>query len=426
MAPPLMTEVIYHNDRRYPGPTYHPASEDITGLPTQEELDAYPRMFTWGELKQTIVDGRLENLMRNKEMQARYNSWTKGIKERFGSTGGCLTHHFAKDSERAIVHHGGGGLLFYPQAFRLPPSQPIAPHTLQNSLSSPLHQGLISVAELGGLAHQGRIADFRCSFVMLMQKTRSRPPLPDSSNSPKIDARHAQQSRQSGPRPGTDYLSYDAEEGFDESKYAVLNNDWPYNIPPGVRHFCVWSRVPIAHPSLVDDDPGAWAKIEEEGLGGFTGILPISTPARPSIDPSCLPSIPTQASALSGIDTSSSSHNGSDALGHQGPSYMRHPLGWGAVTLSEFGEQDWYAVDLKFGGPELQKWANRQYEAKGGQEVGKMVKALWDERGWECLWFVNPPRLQSVPGLSHFHVFARRKTPEEIDAGERIWGKSEA
>ena len=34
------------------------------------------------------------------------------------------------------------------------------------------------------------------------------------------------------------------------------------------------------------------------------------------------------------------------------------------------------------------------------------------------LQFVNPPRLQSVPGFSHFHVFARRKTPEEIDAAE--------
>ena len=32
--------------------------------------------------------------------------------------------------------------------------------------------------------------------------------------------------------------------------------------------------------------------------------------------------------------------------------------------------------------------------------------------------FVNPPRLQSVPGLSHFHVFARRKTPGEISATE--------
>lgn len=27
-------------------------------------------------------------------------------------------------------------------------------------------------------------------------------------------------------------------------------------------------------------------------------------------------------------------------------------------------------------------------------------------------WFVNPPRLQSVRGLSHFHVFARDKNKD--------------
>ncbi|WVQ98367.1 hypothetical protein IAU59_005490 [Kwoniella sp. CBS 9459] len=379
-----MTEVVYLNDRRYPGPSYHPASDDITGLPTQEELDAYPRMFTWGELKQTIIDGRLENLMRNKEMQARYNSWTKGIKERFGSTEKYLT-------QSRLPFPRAGSSSGSSSTSRAEPTYD--PKTLDGGPSSPK-----------ALSHT----------------------LPDGTSETSTRSGQA-------PRPGLDYLRYDAEAGFDESKYAVLNNDWPYNIPQGVRHFCVWSRVPIAHPSLVDDDPAAWAKIEEEGLGGFTGILPISTPLRPVVDPSCLPSIPTQASALAlassgtatSTTTSTENTNGStdNAQGQTG--YMRHPLGWGAATLAEFGEEDWYAVDLKFGGPELQKWANRQYEAKGGQEVGKMVKGLWDERGWECLWFVNPPRLQSVPGLSHFHVFARRKTPEEIDAGERIWGKSE-
>jgi hypothetical protein len=34
-------------------------------------------------------------------------------------------------------------------------------------------------------------------------------------------------------------------------------------------------------------------------------------------------------------------------------------------------------------------------------------------------------RLQSIPGFSHFHVFARRKTPEEIDAAEAAWGTGE-
>lgn len=39
------------------------------------------------------------------------------------------------------------------------------------------------------------------------------------------------------------YLHYDQERGLDRETYAVLPNDWPYNIPYGVRHFCVWSRV---------------------------------------------------------------------------------------------------------------------------------------------------------------------------------------
>jgi hypothetical protein len=39
------------------------------------------------------------------------------------------------------------------------------------------------------------------------------------------------------------YLKYDLEKGLDTDKYAVLYNDWPYSIPYGVSHHCVWSRV---------------------------------------------------------------------------------------------------------------------------------------------------------------------------------------
>jgi hypothetical protein len=48
----------------------------------------------------------------------------------------------------------------------------------------------------------------------------------------------------------------DEEEGdlrwegwLDSEKYAVLPNDWPYNVPTGVRHYCVWSRVSFSPPS---------------------------------------------------------------------------------------------------------------------------------------------------------------------------------
>jgi hypothetical protein len=43
--------------------------------------------------------------------------------------------------------------------------------------------------------------------------------------------------------PEPEYLRYEPHTGLDPEKYAVLPNDWPYNVPYGVRHFCVWSRV---------------------------------------------------------------------------------------------------------------------------------------------------------------------------------------
>jgi hypothetical protein len=93
--------MIYDGDTRYPGPQVHPPPEYITGIPTQQELDAQARMFTWGELKEVIrksswpmscpfltaESGDLELLMRNKKMQARYDTWMIGMKQKYGSTG---------------------------------------------------------------------------------------------------------------------------------------------------------------------------------------------------------------------------------------------------------------------------------------------------------------------------------------------------
>lgn len=183
------------------------------------------------------------------------------------------------------------------------------------------------------------------------------------------------------------YLTYDPQRGLDHTKYAVLPNDWPYCVPYGVRHFCVWSRVPIAHPELVGYDRAAWQHIETEGLAGFTGVLPSFTDRADGAPP--------------GTPTN-------DGPGRSGPADPHEEGGW-------------YAVDLAYGGREMKRWAGVRFETPGGQKVGEMVRGLWDERGWETIWFVNPARLQSVPGLAHFHVFARRKTPEEIDVSERVF-----
>lgn len=38
------------------------------------------------------------------------------------------------------------------------------------------------------------------------------------------------------------FLRWDPK-GLDPEKFAVLPNDWPYCVPYGVKHYCVWSRV---------------------------------------------------------------------------------------------------------------------------------------------------------------------------------------
>lgn len=45
------------------------------------------------------------------------------------------------------------------------------------------------------------------------------------------------------------YLRWEDGAGLDGEKFAVLPNDWPYNVPYGVRHYCVWSRVSLS-PSI--------------------------------------------------------------------------------------------------------------------------------------------------------------------------------
>lgn len=39
------------------------------------------------------------------------------------------------------------------------------------------------------------------------------------------------------------FLKFDPTSGLDKDKYALLPNDWPYCVPYGVRHYCLWSRV---------------------------------------------------------------------------------------------------------------------------------------------------------------------------------------
>ncbi|KAF9452939.1 hypothetical protein P691DRAFT_755971 [Macrolepiota fuliginosa MF-IS2] len=147
---------------------------------------------------------------------------------------------------------------------------------------------------------------------------------------------------------------------------SIIQNDWPYSVPAEVEHTLIWTRIPIYHPTLVP--ASIKPRVDQDGLWGFTGNT--SPPPSPSTLPACLPALAE----------------------------------WG-ITLETM------VVSPK--GPE----EDEELVRRAGAEVDKFIRKRWDEDEWETAWFVNPPRLQSVPGLAHIHVFAKQKKLDGVLRG---------
>ena len=125
------------------------------------------------------------------------------------------------------------------------------------------------------------------------------------------------------------------------------------------RNLLIVSQVPIAHPELVDYDQEKWSVVETDGIAGFTGV----TPVRPLKAPPAPMNSSNPSHLMSNIDSSGR-----------------------AKFLGKLEQRDWYAADVAYAGREMSEWAGVEFESPGGREVGRMVKGLWDPRGWECLW----------------------------------------
>ncbi|KAJ7160042.1 hypothetical protein C8R46DRAFT_1001192 [Mycena filopes] len=266
-----------------------------SGLPTREELLVhYPAKFTWNQLKTFVNSGDLGLLKRDRKLQKRYDLWAVGIKEKYGS----------------IVNY----LMNFRLQWGKPDTLSLLGSAVQDTgMSTPPVFETIATADLTVL--------------------RELPPLPS-----------------------------DAPAYFSESTppqyISIIQNDWPYSVPPEIEHTLIWTRIPIFHSALIPEL--IRARVELDGLWGFTGND--SPPPSPSNLPACLP-----------------------ALAEWGMTQDK-------MIKSEKGtaEED-----------ELVRLA--------GLPVHNFVKNRWIEAEWETAWFVNPPRLQSVPGLAHVHVFARHK-----------------
>ncbi|CAL1712455.1 unnamed protein product [Somion occarium] len=169
-------------------------------------------------------------------------------------------------------------------------------------------------------------------------------------------SKDSQPQRPTVPPDAPSYFTADTPPEY----ISIIMNDWPYSVPPEVEHTLIWTRIPIIPPDL---PPSIAPRIAQDGLWGFTGSD--SPPPSPSLLPSYLPALSE----------------------------------WG-VTMDKL-------VRSPKGTDEEEALVK-----KDGDEIAKFIKRRWSEDEWETAWFVNPPRLQSVPGLAHIHVFARYKGPD--------------
>lgn len=248
-------------------------------------------------------------------MQARYDVWIGGIKEEYGSVVDYLVKH------------------------RLQWGKPDTLSLLRSSLDEP-------------------VINSRDSRMRMLSSSDTQA-LPQVVIAASLQA-NANDSR--SPVATADRLAHFSINTPPEL-VSIIQNDWPYSVPPDIEHALIWTRLPIIDFTQVPSQ--ITARLHQDGLWGFTGSS--SPPPSPSTLPLCLPSL----------------------------------ADWN-VTMDKL-------IRSPKGTPEEDEMIKEV-----GREVGRFVRNRWEPAFWETAWFVNPPRLQSIPDLSHIHVFARKKSVEEI------------
>ncbi|KAG6850337.1 hypothetical protein H0H93_014610 [Arthromyces matolae] len=121
---------------------------------------------------------------------------------------------------------------------------------------------------------------------------------------------------------------------------SIIQNDWPYSIPPEIEHTLIWTSLPIYHEDLVHESISA--RVKQDGLWGFTGDT--SPPPSPSTLPQCLPAL----------------------------------ADWG-ITMDTL-------IRSNQPTPEEAELLRR-----AGEEIHEFIRNRWNESNWETAWFVNPP-----------------------------------
>jgi len=190
-----------------------------------------------------------------------------------------------------------------------------------------------------------------------LSKLRSRLNIPTETNGPPQS--HLSTSTPTVPPGAPTYFTADISPKL----ISIIQNDWPYSIPMKIEHTLIWTVVDIMPPNIPEP---LRPRIHQDGLWGFSGYSRDSPPPSPSLLPECLPAL-----------------------------------------------ADWGVTEDKLVRSPKGTKEEEQIVRNAGQEIQTFIERRWNEREWETAWFVNPPRLQSVPGLAHIHVFARYKNDGE-------------
>ena len=151
--------------------------------------------------------------------------------------------------------------VLLPQGPEINGSPKKSPHMIPSSTqspgsgtSTPSSVGFVSLSSLNLVNGKLRKTKSRTSSL---EKSLSHLDLTKSQGSgldEQANGDHAEEEGEEEEEEKPNYLRWDG--WLDSEKYAVLPNDWPYNVPTGVRHYCVWSRVSLSPSSM-------WGLVEQ-------------------------------------------------------------------------------------------------------------------------------------------------------------------
>jgi len=250
------------------------------------------------------------------------------------------------------------------------------------------------------------------------------------------------------------------EDLDDESQVKMIPNHWPYNIPIGCRHWCVWSRKPITHISQLPDQhsgdgassiangsvaPGSPEVTAKRKEHNCSDAIHLNDGAKLASAPHAQP-VSWPFPAMSRADQeelyAAVSHDGIRALVlpnvdlRAGPSvaapvtgeyvldfFRRRPdLAHSVDTAAALPPSLSIPASLSFGsakeGGALVDEAEAPLEAAATRAADAtmayfsqhcfsfVLKTFPPKQGWRSVLFCNPPHLRTVPGLDHWHIMA--------------------